>query len=108
MVVARTTIGLTHVAERFPAEDFAHHGVEGRRLIARPRIILARAQVELVELLRPLVLEQRILQASRAIATVKEDAEGMFEKAGAAAGAAADSQSAVLLKTSRHGVRRVK
>ena len=56
---------------------------------------------------RALVLEERVLQLARAVFLAEVETKRMLVEAGATAGPAADTEAAVLLETSLHGIGRV-
>src|SRR5262249_47731362 len=92
--------GLAQDELRVAAEDVARAGHDGVALEG-PRIILHRAQVELVEGIRSLGAEQRVVQLVRAVVLAEEEPEGVLRIVSAAAISAADAQAAVDLKTLR-------
>src|SRR5688572_15622495 len=91
-------------AEGLAAEHFADHGVEPAVLegsFARPRIILAGAQIERLKFLRPVVFKKWIRQAAGPVLAPEKHAQRMLYELRVATKTAADSQAAVLLETAR-------
>src|SRR5690606_2968427 len=60
-----------------------------------PRVVLARAEIDLVELVRALAAEERILEASGAVLLAEEEAEGVLGISVASAESAADAQTGI-------------
>ncbi len=98
MVITAPRIGLPHLALQVSGEDFTDHGVSA---VApeTPRVVLRRAKVELVKLVRSFVAEHRILELGVAVFVAEEEAKGMLGVVVATAVPAANSQTRVDLKT---------
>ena len=90
-------VGLSEVALRVPREDVTDKDPPGIGL-ERPRIILRRPQIELLNDLSTVFAEQRVVQLAVAILLAEEQPQRVFGIAGRAAESAAHAQAGVGLK----------
>ena len=94
MVVAAARVGHAHLALGVAREGLAHESVE-IVVLKRPRVVLRRAQVNLVELGGTLAVEEREAQFTFAVNRAEEEAQRVLGIVDAAAERAADAQSRV-------------
>ena len=106
VVVAAAVVRLAHVALRVAREALLDEG-ERVHVAVRPRVVLRRAQVDLLELVGPLVAEERELELAHAVLAAEEEAERVLGIGRPAAVRAADADARGDAELLRRAVHRV-